>query len=395
MNKFTFSGIRDAEVGVSNITDNTNLSGIDLVVLLGGAASWLAFLILKTREDWFAKSTIGILAISLVYGLFIFVDYQSPFDLIILLPALSILFAWGVSRLIASWIKLWNAVHQPAYLFVFLLVFSFVRVYSFQRVPNRLFAQKTAAVQLQSLIEQEEVVFLGDLSPLVLLDGQNPSPAIHMGPKSFLAMNNQGYTLTEYIGGLTMHPPALILADQRNMEYEYLAAFYSWLEENYVFVGDTNNPTINVYVNRQRDDAIVPALAFVFHHNPGFYNSGEMDLVEKSGMIGRIIPVDEQLLLIGYEISDEMLLYWWTPPPSGIDGRIEYRLITASGEDTQPWTTIEQQWPPNEISITKLPLSSPASSLLGVEFCAGRDNAFVDSCEGEGSFSLMVSRGNQ
>lgn len=394
INKITFSGIRDANVGVSNITDNTNLSGIDWVVLLGGAASFFAYLIVKKSDDWFAKSTIAILAITLVYGLFILIDYQSPFDLIILFPALSILFAWGVWKLVEGWTKMWHVAFQPMYLFVFLLVFSLVRVTSFQRIPNRLFAQKEAAGRLQPFIEKNEVVFLGDLSPLVLLNGQNPSPAIQMGPKSFLAMNNQGYSLSAYIAGLNAHLPALILVDQRNMEYDYLPAFYSWLETNYVLIGDTYNPTINVFVNRQRDDAILPALAFVFSHNPGFYDHGELDLVDKGGMIGKIIPVDEHLFLIGYEVSNEMQLYWWNPPPTGTAGHIVYRLDTTTGDDLQPWTEVKQHWPANEISITKLPLPADANSVLRIEFCVTMGDVFVNSCEEDDGFSLLVSREN-
>jgi hypothetical protein len=391
LNKLISSGVRDAEFGLSNITANTNLSAIDVVAVLGGGVSFLAFLISKKRTEWSAKPVIGILLITLICGFFILIDYQSPFDLIILLPALSILFAWGVFRLIGYWVKIWHVAYQPTYLLVILLVFSVVRAYSFQRAPNRLYAQREAAVRLQPLIAENEVLFLGDLSPLVLAEGTNPLPAIHMGPKSFLAMRNQGYTLLDILAELDAHPPALILADQRNMEYPHLALFYLWLEDHYILVGDTTDPTLHVYLYRQAEDAILPALAFLFAHNPGSYAAGELELAESQNISENFIPVSEQISLIGYQMADDVRLYWWTLPPVSIKGSIVYRYVTETGQELTEWTAAAQRWQAGEITITEMPPADLPERASGLEFCLMMGEDLLDTCQGSQVFSLQFS----
>lgn len=388
INKLISVGVRDSEFGVSNITANTNLSAIDYLAVLGGGVSFFAFLLLKKKDEWFEKSSIGILLLTLIYGIFILIDYQSPFDLIILFPALSILFAWGVLKLMGYWVKMWHVFYQPTYLLVLLLVFSLVRVYSFQRIPNRLYAQKEAAARLQTLIEENEVVFLGDLSPLVLMEGKNPTPAIHMGPKSFLAMRNQGYPLYAYMAALDSQSPALILADQRNLEYQHLAPFYIWLEDHYLFLGDTRNPTINVYINREAEDAILPALAFIFNHNPGSYVVEDMNLVEKPEIVSSFIPINNQIILIDHKIADVVQLYWWTPPPRGVNGGIVYRFVMENGEDTAPWTYLEQQWDAGQILVTDLPFAGYLNNVSEIEFCISMDDAFIETCAGKQVYLL-------
>jgi hypothetical protein len=392
INKVTFSGVRDAEVGVSNITSNTNLSQIDLLVLLGGGVSFFVFLFSKKRPERLAKQSIAILAITFVSGISILLDYQSPFDLIILFPALSILFAWGAFRLIRYWVDSWNVAYDPVYLFVFLLVFGLVRVFSFQRVPNRLSAQKEAAAQLQALIDQEEVLFLGDLSALVLAEAKNPSPVIHMGPKSFLAMRNQGYTVYEYLEDLAVLSPAIILVDQRNLEYAYLTVFYWWLEDHYMYLGNTHDPTMNVYISRKSEDAITPALSFMINHNPGSHTVEDLGLVEMPGIVERFIAINDQIFLIGYEISGDLSLYWWSSSSQNIYGGMVYRFITENGEAKNEWSYLGQRWYSGEISMTDLSLADVADETFEIEFCVSTGHDFIDSCEGSDVVSILVSR---
>ena len=392
INKLTFSGVRDAEIGVSNIRSNTNLSKIDALLLVGSGVSFFVFLFLKKRPERFAKKSIAILAITFVSGISILLDYQSPFDLIILFPALSILFAWSAFRLIHYWVDSWNVAFDPVYIFVFLLVFGLVRVFSFQRVPNRLFAQKEAAAHLQTLIDQEEVLFLGDLSTLVLAEGKNPSRVIHLGPKSFLAMRNEGYTVYEYLEDVSGQSPAIILVDQRNLEHDYLTVFYWWLEDHYVYLGNTNDPTMNVYINRESKDAMIPALAFMFNHNPGSSTLQEMDLIEKTGIVESFYAINDQVFLIGYRVSDDLQLYWWSSSPQNIYGEIVYRFLTETGEVENQWLDIEQRWYSGEISLTDLPFVDVTDTFLGIEFCIRTGDDFIDSCEDTDVVSLLVSR---
>lgn len=375
-NKLTSTGIRDPNSGVKNIIENTNISLIDVTFLLLGGIGCFLYIINKRKIILKEKASSFLIILIVIYSIVLLIDYQSPFDLIIILPALSIFIAWFLNLLVLKWIKIWKIDNSIIFYIILVLFFSVARICSFPKMPDRLSAQKNATNEINELINENEILFLGDLSPLVISSKNSITPSFHFGPKSYLAMNNQGVDLNDFLGEMKMNTPKVIISDQRNLSYDYLSDFYTWIDQNYFFLSFTHNPTLSIYLRNDADGTTIPLLKFLFAHNESFFD--EHQIFIENEIIFDTQPVNSHLIYFGYSENENSTfdLYWWTNPPLGYVGKVIYRYIDKNSEPSE-WIVFEQIWLSDQITITSLNLPVDINQ---IEICVVDEVSVLDSC---------------
>lgn len=360
INKISGRGIRDPGIGLPNIFRSANLSTPDIFILFAGLAGFMGLLVqMRTRITENPALLTGASAALVGCGLVVF-DFQSPFDLLPLLAALSIFAAWGIKWFIQAWVRVWNTEYSPIYIAMVILALSVIRMQVFQPVSDRLADQRTAATWLIGAVEnQYPIQAFGELSVLVLGGETNALPVIHAGPKTFLAMNNLGWNMDALITALGQTEPGLVFIDNRNTKKDYLNALNIFLEENYALVGVTSEPTTFVYANNDLPNATRDAIVYFQFNHPQAY-SGEHGalLIPPEEMAHSVVvaadSLDDSHILLTVQRDNSQQLVWWSQPESPQEGTLAFRYLSTELQPETAWKTETAFWLPGFSSRLEL-----------------------------------------
>ena len=94
-------------------------------------------------------------------------------------------------------------------------------------------AQKMAASLIDHFAPDAKIQYLGHLGPLIIRDETNMSRVIHLGPKTMIAMEAEGLTLTDFLEEIAVQEPEFIFVDSRNEKLDYLQPLFTELDRTY------------------------------------------------------------------------------------------------------------------------------------------------------------------
>lgn len=227
------------------------LSNIDLICLIVGLIAIGAYLWerFSTNKHWWqqTKRMLGnqtkgpVLLTALALITIILFDFQSFIDAIPLIPILSIFIGWLAAKVLLAQNEIQNTyakVWQFAYVSLILLGMQTLRFIGPPKTyPVTLQSQTLASGWLATnLAEEETIQVLGNLSPLIFNQLENQTRVVHLGPKTMIAMEAEGSSLTAFTEEILSVLPNYILVDKRNSEQTYLKEFFQALEPSYLHI---------------------------------------------------------------------------------------------------------------------------------------------------------------
>lgn len=349
LNKLVGQAVRDEAQGIANLLDRTTLSLPDLVVGMIAAVGAVIFVLWRGRKAIHQPAQSPLLFALAVGIVMIFVDYQSAYDLVPLIPSAAALWGWTIAEGMQRWVHLWALADTPfirtTYAAIVLIGLSLVRGAALPHATDELTWQREAAAWLQSALpDNTSIQALGDLSMLVLADQQNASRIIHLGPKSLLAMQNEGLSLQTWEDDLKADPPLLILIDVRNMREDYLSEFVDWISLTYLLIGYTHESSLLIYAQRGSADALTAGAGLLlFEHD---LSDRTLRLKEWQSRPNPVsIPLSPQTLLTGYQIEqDTVHLHWWVAENNSINGHVGLRWLDSKGQPLTGWVVNAVEW---------------------------------------------------
>lgn len=279
VNKLTGQGIYAEGAGVNNVLQNLQVSFADIVLLICGLAGFALYIWASWRRT--GKPLNALLnpdgSVILLSVVFLFaqalLDFQSPDDIMPLVPFLAVLAAWFIWRLIIRAVPDETAAADPRRRVMlalgFVVILSVLRLMGV-RSGNEIQRLSVAAEWFGSSVSEDmQVQALGNLTPIVLSGRQNATRVIHLGPKSLLAMESEGQTLDEFIASLEAINPAMVLLDSRNYEKPYLVDLYAALDKSYINMGGYPDQGA-VYVRKGNAEAFLIGLGMQFAYDNPF-----------------------------------------------------------------------------------------------------------------------------
>lgn len=374
INKFTRQGIRDPEMGLSNIFESSNFSKPDLSILILGLVSLLVFVYQKRSFVFKNTSALTIITSGLLGCATVLIDYQSPFDLLPLLPSLAVLFAWIAERSIDWWLRIWKVDYSVVYPVLMVILLSLVRFTAFREIPERLSAQNRAAAWLaESISGQYSIQAIGDLSILVLNQQRNTLPIIHAGPKTFLSMGNVGWSVERVLDEIKTRCPGLIIIDVRNTRKVYMNPLITFLGKNYIFTGTTHEPTLHIFASPEVPQALRDSIIFIQLHNSKLPVQNDTKIHvhpdELAKLNNFVLLRLEDHLIFSYKYQEKLDLFWWSQENAPSQGTIGMRWLKENGEPDGDWTFVLVDWLPGFSSKSSHDLIKDNISDLQLELC--------------------------
>jgi hypothetical protein len=245
------------------------LSPPDQAMLLLGVLGLMIYLWGEWRRERSLSAAISpprasvIIMSSFLLWAGILFDVQNITDLVPLVPFLGIWAAWLIWRIVHRGVRSkgepWSYRWATGIIILIMALLSTARILSVDIVGRgKLGSQRLAARWMDMTLEKDKPVQgLGNLTPLVLTRRPNATRVIHLGPKSFMAMESEGWTLKKFIEGLEEIQPRLIIVDMRNWNKSTLRPLLEWLEAGHTRI---RSRILNLYAIRTSPDATLAAL---------------------------------------------------------------------------------------------------------------------------------------
>ena len=218
----------------------------------------LRWLVSNTTEAPLLLSFVFVLTLSLV-------DFQSFLDAIPVVVPASLLILVVAKPHINSFSGSTSYRNADLYMKVILIILVLGLARTIQPVKIatvRLDGQIAIAKMIDDFAPDAEFQYLGHLGQLILRDEKNPSRIIHLGPKTMMALEAEGLTLTDYLNEISENDPEFIIVDTRNHELDYLQPVFAELNSTYAFV---ENPYATIEYRKiyyHPDNTVGQALAY-------------------------------------------------------------------------------------------------------------------------------------
>lgn len=356
-NKLTGQGIRDAGVGLENMFQSGEISRSDLFILAIAALGLIWILVYSRGANRLQYPWVVILASGLAGVGMVLVDYQSPFDLLPLIPAVAPLFAWVFVRFVGFWSHLWQEKENNAYSSIILLVLCVSRLNGLSEIPARLPDQQSASDWVTRSGQPDySIQAIGDLSLLVLGDIPNLTPVIHAGPKTYLAMTNLGWDIDRFVTELQTTQPGIIILDNRNLRKNYLTPLSFFLTREYLLIGSTMEPNISFFADPQQPEAVRDSIGVIQvlnqNQHPLNENWVNNDVLAAIPDLA-IVPLDEFHFLLSIELNTELVLYWWSQPDTPSHGQLGLQWLGEAEVPSDNWNIATVDWYPGFASLSR------------------------------------------
>jgi hypothetical protein len=400
-NKLAGEGVRDPAAGLANILQSGELSPVDLLILFAGLGGLLVYAARAPRRA-FRTGPSAVLALSLLIpAAMALADYQSPFDMLPLLPGAAVLGAWLASDAMRGWVRLWKVPYDPAYPAALIAMLSLLRLPGLSSLPDRLPAQTAAARWVaDSGAGAYSIQAIGDLSILVLGNQRNALPVIHAGPKTYLAMENLGWPVERVVEALDQARPGIILIDVRNANQSYLSPLLDFLAREYLYLGDTAEPTAHIYAAPGRPEAVRDAVGFLLIHRGAPESAGQPPAVSLEQLAAlqelEASRLDEFHVLLAHTVETDLSLYWWSQPYTPMEGQVALRWLARSGQPAGGWHVEGVDWLPGYPSLSRhaLPGGRPPEGSLEVCILQLGSDPEHPVCLGQSAILDLTAPGN-
>lgn len=269
------------------------MSGVDRFILYLSIAAVLYYLharfsdrITKEKIRWLLSNPIEApFFLSFVFVLVLsLVDFQSFLDAIPVVVPASLLLLAAVESYLApsSGHSSESGVAVSLRIILIMLMLGIARTLTpVKTSPVSLDAQKTASSLIDEFAPEASFQYLGHLGPLILRNEDNPSRVIHLGPKTILAMEAEGQSLTDFLVEISEKQPDYIVVDPRNQGLDYLQPVFEFLDQTYELVENPYSNLENRRIYYQANNPVGQMLAY------GLIESGQNPGLMKAALAGR------------------------------------------------------------------------------------------------------------
>ncbi|MBI3160182.1 MAG: hypothetical protein HYZ26_11350 [Chloroflexi bacterium] len=171
----------------------------------------------------------------------------------------------------------------------------------------------------------------------------------HGGPKTYLAIQNLGWSIERFVNAMRAERPGIILVDVPNTNKQYLMPFSRFLTEEYIYMG-------------------------------------EIDHLE-------VFRLDELHFLFSHHYGTCLTLYWWSQPDTPRQGQIAVRWLPDSGELKGAWHIDSVDWLPGYASLSQhlIPESGIARQRLELCIILPNSNPNDPICQGNSAILDLAS----